>query len=638
MRNIADVQVDCRTDEVCASTEHFKCEPIGKEGLRDLGTREEFVTKQGHLHVRGVEGSAQWVARRMRELHEVPLDVMRTVLEQGDLHAPSEKGFGRGMQNHIMASSHRPRKGSLRPSRGYTPTADPGSRVLRESALRESPAPVTPDANQLGSSLTKIAQDAAQEQQQSNQAQSSYDLTMKKFSPQRNGSVASFDSLATSFDSRASFSSVTSDRGLRSPSLSASYTSNDTYFPPGARAPQSPSTSLGRSSSGGSGSGLPRRPYPGVWRRLKRWSREAAKVLQLFNDFANSPKGREICAEALKSAPSDIDITKPSTITSDKLSATSGDLCNTLLCMIAFDFPKLTQELDTYKRYIREWERREGQSKRVFAHNDSQYGNLLRVTQPSGLDQTTPVASGMRRTQDLTKLSKDPASHEPAAGPPPPTKRSSSQTRAKRMPPHQQIVVIDFEYASPNPRAYDIANHFHEWRTDYHHPTLSWSLTHHGTYPDAQQRRKWLQSYVEQGRLLRMRGTTKSASLDIPSDFSLGPPAVPVAKPENAKPAQTATARQSSLPLQRVTQNEPGASSPSLTPFLRGQLSPRSPFATPQSPVVSALQPNSLIKLNASIEREVERLEREVNMWSPAAHAVWGVSRNRKCFDPYGTC
>lgn len=25
---------------------------------------------------------------------------------------------------------------------------------------------------------------------------------------------------------------------------------------------------------------------------------------------------------------------------------------------------------------------------------------------------------------------------------------------------HRQLVVIDFEYASPNTRAYDIANHF----------------------------------------------------------------------------------------------------------------------------------------------------------------------------------
>ena len=73
--------------------EFFQCDTIGIDGVRDLGTPT-------------TEGTAQWVARRMRELHEVPLDVIRTVLEQGDLKAPSEKGFGRGIENHMMAASH----------------------------------------------------------------------------------------------------------------------------------------------------------------------------------------------------------------------------------------------------------------------------------------------------------------------------------------------------------------------------------------------------------------------------------------------------------------------------------------------------------------------------------------------------
>ena len=34
----------------------------------------------------------------------------------------------------------------------------------------------------------------------------------------------------------------------------------------------------------------------------------------------------------------------------------------------------------------------------------------------------------------------------------------------------RQIIVVDFEYASPNPAAIDIANHFHEWCADYHGP------------------------------------------------------------------------------------------------------------------------------------------------------------------------
>ena len=110
---------------------------------------------------------------------------------------------------------------------------------------------------------------------------------------------------------------------------------------------------------------------------------------------------------------------------------------------------------------------------------------------------------------------------------------------------------------------WSVANHFQEWRTDYHHETLAWSLRHHGTYPTETQRRRWLRAYVEQGRLVRMR--SGRADLPSPSEMALPPPLLP--------PADDALAR-----------------------------------------------------LDASIEKEVDRLEREVRIWSPATHAVWGVS------------
>ncbi|THH18098.1 hypothetical protein EW146_g2826 [Bondarzewia mesenterica] len=76
---------------------------------------------------------------------------------------------------------------------------------------------------------------------------------------------------------------------------------------------------------------------------------------------------------------------------------------------------------EKYMAWLDEFERREGSSKRVFCHNDAQYGNLLQ----------------------LNKLKEG-------------------------TPDHHQIIVVDFEYASPNPAAFDIANHFHEWTANYH--------------------------------------------------------------------------------------------------------------------------------------------------------------------------
>ena len=59
-----------------------------------------------------------------------------------------------------------------------------------------------------------------------------------------------------------------------------------------------------------------------------------------------------------------------------------------------------------------------------------------------------------------------------------------------------QFIVIDFEYAAPNPRGYDIANHFHEWRANYHHPTHAHSLQPHFPYPTQSQREAFYRAYL----------------------------------------------------------------------------------------------------------------------------------------------
>ncbi|TFY83744.1 hypothetical protein EWM64_g281 [Hericium alpestre] len=103
---------------------------------------------------------------------------------------------------------------------------------------------------------------------------------------------------------------------------------------------------------------------------------------------------------------------------------------------------------EAYMRWLKDWERKEGASKRVFCHNDAQYGNLLKLTK---LKEGTPE--------------------------------------------HHQIIVVDFEYASPNPAAFDIANHFHEWTADYHGPTPH--ILDNARYPTREQRRNFFNAYLE---------------------------------------------------------------------------------------------------------------------------------------------
>lgn len=114
----------------------------------------------------------------------------------------------------------------------------------------------------------------------------------------------------------------------------------------------------------------------------------------------------------------------------------------------AFDLNRLEDECKAYWTWLQEYEKEHGESDRVFSHNDTQYGNLLRLT-----------------------------------------------TRPPNRPSHHQIIVVDFEYASPNPAAFDIANHFHEWTASYLSETTPW-LLNPDRYPTIEQRRNFYHAYI----------------------------------------------------------------------------------------------------------------------------------------------
>lgn len=91
--------------------------------------------------------------------------------------------------------------------------------------------------------------------------------------------------------------------------------------------------------------------------------------------------------------------------------------------------------------------------KLVFAHNDTQYGNLLRL-EPSG---ESPLLL--------------PANE------------------------HKQLIVIDFEYASANIPGLEFANHFTEWCYDYH-SSKSYALNAN-RYPTPEEQHRFLKAYVQ---------------------------------------------------------------------------------------------------------------------------------------------
>lgn len=113
----------------------------------------------------------------------------------------------------------------------------------------------------------------------------------------------------------------------------------------------------------------------------------------------------------------------------------------------AFDIDKFIKQWEKYMQWTSLVEAKEGASPRVLTHNDTQYGNLLRM---------------------------NPHPHNPLG--------------------HRQLIVVDFEYAGPNPAAFDIANHFMEWTADYHGPTPH--LLDPARYPTLDQRRNFYKAYI----------------------------------------------------------------------------------------------------------------------------------------------
>jgi choline kinase len=125
-----------------------------------------------------------------------------------------------------------------------------------------------------------------------------------------------------------------------------------------------------------------------------------------------------------------------------------------LICGV--DWPVFRRTYDAYrKRLIAECGGPEGIRKQlVFAHNDTQYGNLMRL-QPSG---TSPLL------------------------------QPSNQ--------HKQLVVIDFEYAAQNLAGLEFANHFTEWCYNYHNTPDKSFVCDTRRYPTEQEQYRFVRSYV----------------------------------------------------------------------------------------------------------------------------------------------
>ncbi|OTB04662.1 hypothetical protein M426DRAFT_320528 [Hypoxylon sp. CI-4A] len=132
----------------------------------------------------------------------------------------------------------------------------------------------------------------------------------------------------------------------------------------------------------------------------------------------------------------------------------------------------------------------------VFAHSDTQYGNILRV-RPD--DKKSPLLQ---------------PNYE-----------------------HKQLVVIDFEYSAANTRGLEFANHFTEWSYNYHNEQAP-----HGCdvtmYPTPDEQRRFIKAYVNHKPEFPHPGA---------STPNLTPLATPTLQPQASTPKLSATTSASSI-------------------------------------------------------------------------------------------
>ncbi|BGP05409.1 hypothetical protein JCM10049v2_001215 [Rhodotorula toruloides] len=361
---------------------------------------------------------SRWIGRRMRELHSVDLEHMILPLTEAEEEKERERRHRRKMKS---------RSASAEPQR-------PGPDPLVHSSNSSTKSPVSGASIYSTSSASSVFSFGTCSSSSSN-----------------------YSSYSTS--SLASNSTIHSGSGRSRYSSTASSLVSSPLLLPHRTPSESAASEKKRSRRYGTGSrGRRSRAHDKlcIWENITRWTREAKLVMKELDELAQIPG-----FDKLLTTPSAA--STPAGPSSDEHVPPLSCPSRTFAIRSTLNLPLFEQQIRLYRQFVHKIERAGGRSKRVFSHNDTQYGNLLLMTPTSG------------KKEDEEELERA-AIREGGA--------------------HRRLIVVDFEYAGANPRGFDIANHFCEWRADYHHPSLSHSLSAHQPYPTRAERTRFLRAYV----------------------------------------------------------------------------------------------------------------------------------------------
>ncbi|SPN99963.1 related to choline kinase [Cephalotrichum gorgonifer] len=187
---------------------------------------------------------------------------------------------------------------------------------------------------------------------------------------------------------------------------------------------------------------------PNVWRNWDKWLDNVAKRVTRLDEIVKS---------------------------GDTIAPAGVWKSNGFVCGVEWD--KFKELFDKHRKYLCEFYGggRNLRDRLVFAHNDTQYGNILRQ-RPD--DQKSPLLQPANK--------------------------------------HKQLIVIDFEYAAANVPGLEFANHFTEWCYNYHSETAPFACDTK-YYPTPEEQHRFIKAYVEHRPQFPHTGTTpKLTPVDTP--------------------------------------------------------------------------------------------------------------------------
>ncbi|KAF1733126.1 putative choline kinase [Beauveria bassiana] len=192
---------------------------------------------------------------------------------------------------------------------------------------------------------------------------------------------------------------------------------------------------------------------PGIWKNWDQWLDNVARIVQFLDkDLHNVPEGSR--------ANSVVHAWKA-----------NGYVCGAPWPQFLDAVVKFRAYLDSFyksAKAIRE--------SLVFAHSDTQYGNILRI-RPD--DEKSPLLQAANK--------------------------------------HKQLIVIDFEYAAANTPGLEFANHFTEWAYNYHDPVTSYACNVE-RYPNPEEQHRFIKAYVDHRPQFPALGTPRMLPQDHPAN------------------------------------------------------------------------------------------------------------------------